>query len=987
MTEHILIGIVSVIVLGIGAQWLAWRIRVPSILLLLIFGFVAGPVTGLLPPESLQGDWLFAFVSLSIGIILFEGGLSLRISELREVGRAVLNLITIGVLVTWALAGLAAYYVAGFNVGLSIQIGAILTVTGPTVVIPLLRHVRPKGRVGAIAKWEGITIDPVGAMLAVLVLETILLLNQTTTAVGETASFAAAALHAVEGLLLTIFISVGISVIGAAFLILILYRRLVPDYLQSSVALMIVVATFALSNVLQPESGLLEVTLMGIIMANQKYVAVRRITEFKEDLQVLLIACLFIMLSARLDLSVLDHFDGYAFAFLGVLILVIRPIAVFLSTFGTRLSWKEKTFLSWMAPSNVLQPESGLLEVTLMGIIMANQKYVAVRRITEFKEDLQVLLIACLFIMLSARLDLSVLDHFDGYAFAFLGVLILVIRPIAVFLSTFGTRLSWKEKTFLSWMAPRGIVAAAVASLFAFRLEEIYGNAVDSVVPIVFLVIVGTVAVYGLTISPLARYLGLADPNPQGVLFLGAYLWTQRAAMALQERGFKVLLIDANTKNIEQAKENGLAAETADALSEAVIDELDLSGLGRFVALTPNDEVNALAALHFTEVFENSEVYQLAARPGSQRDRRGELPEHLRGRPLFGESTTNASLAKRFNDGGEIQPFELTEDFPYKALQARYDDDVVLLFVVRGGGTLLVHAEEDQLTPQLGDTVIVMLPPFLKERDLTDAAFFEDLVAHAFVVDLDEEATYGEIVRQASVLFAQRLPIAADRLAKGLLESMQYGGAPISQGVALPHYRIPRISQPELVLVRCKLGICIKIEADQEPMFDPAEPIYAFIFLVSPEDNPGQHLRTLAHIAGRTISTKRLRTAKSCGRRLSYLPNACLSLPTALLKGCWKACSMEGRLFRRGWPCPIIVFLGSRSRSWFWCAASWVFVSRLKRIKSRCSIPPSRSTPLYFWSAPKTIPASIYARWPISPAASAKNATSMRGVRRLTSNN
>ena len=487
-----------------------------------------------------------------------------------------------------------------------------------------------------------------------------------------------------------------------------------------------------------------------------------------------------------------------------------------------------------------------------MGIIMANQKYVPVRRITEFKEDLQVLLIACLFILLSARLDLGVLNYFDTSAFIFLGVLILVIRPIAVFLSSLGTRLTWKEKTLLAWLAPRGIVAAAVASLFAFRLEEVYGStAVDSVVPIVFLVIVGTVAVYGLTISPLARYLGLADPNPQGVLFLGAYLWVQRAAMALRDLGFNVLLIDANTKNIEQAKENDLAAETADALSEAVIDELDLSGLGRLLALTPNDEVNALAALHFTEVFENNEVYQLAARPESQRDRRRELPEHLRGRPLFGESTTHASLSNRFQDGGEIRTFELTEDVPYEALRARYDDDLVLLFVVRGPSTLLVHAEENQISPLPGDIVLVMLPPFLKERDLADEAFFEDLVAHAFVVDLDDEATYPEIVRQASILFAQRLPIAADRLSRGLLESMRYGGAPIAQGVVLPHYRIPRIAQPELVLVRCKRGTHIEVEHTDEASVDPAEPIYAFIFLVSPEDNPGQHLRTLAHLAGR----------------------------------------------------------------------------------------------------------------------------------------
>ena len=130
---HSIFGIVTVLVLGIGAQWLAWRIKIPSILLLLIVGFVAGPVTGFLPHESLQGDWLFAFVSLAIGIILFEGGLSLRVTDLQEIGRSVVGLITVGVLITWVLATLAAFYILGFPIGLSIQLGAILTVTGPTV--------------------------------------------------------------------------------------------------------------------------------------------------------------------------------------------------------------------------------------------------------------------------------------------------------------------------------------------------------------------------------------------------------------------------------------------------------------------------------------------------------------------------------------------------------------------------------------------------------------------------------------------------------------------------------------------------------------------------------------------------------------------------------------------------------------------------------------------------------------------------------------
>ncbi|QXD14854.1 cation:proton antiporter [Rhodocaloribacter litoris] len=750
--QQIVIGIVSVIVLGISAQWLAWRFKLPSILLLLVFGFLAGPVTRLLPPESLQSDWVFAFVSLSIGIILFEGGLSLRLPELREVGKVVFNLITIGVLVTWVLAGLAAYYVAGFNLGLSIQIGAILTVTGPTVVVPLLRHVRPSGRVGAVAKWEGITVDPVGAILAVLVLETILLLNQGASVVEAGGGVSNAAVHAVEGLLLTIAISVGISVIGAALLILVLHRRLVPDYLQSSIALMVVVGTFALSN--------------------------------------------------------------------------------------------------------VLQEESGLLEVTLMGIMMANQKYVPVRRITEFKEDLQVLLIACLFIVLSARLELEALDYLDERALLFLGLLVLVVRPVAVWLSSLRTNLNWREKVFLSWMAPRGIVAAAVASLFAFRLEPIYPGQVDGLVPVVFLVIVGTVTVYGLTISPLARYLGLAEPNPQGVLMLGAHLWARRMAALLQELGFKVLLIDSNLDNVERARRGHLPAVPVNALSESVLDELDLSGMGRFLALTPNDEVNALAALHFAEVFESTSVYQLAGRPENLRDPRNELPSHLRGRPLFGGHVTFSMLNDRFNQGGELAVVELSEKRTFEALQAEYDGDVVLLFVVRNGN-LIVNAEEGQVTPQPGDRVMVFLPPRIREQAEAAEVSFEHLVTRAFVLDLEEALPFEELVEEVAALFAQRLPVTAARLARGFLDGARYGGMPVTRGMALPHLRVPEIEEPELVLVRCRDGIhAPRYEAEgagEENGGEAghAEKVYAVFFLVSPEDNPGKHLRTLANLASR----------------------------------------------------------------------------------------------------------------------------------------
>ena len=746
MTELAIRSIVLVLVLGIGAQWLAWRIRIPSILLLLTVGFVAGPVTGLLDPASLQGDWVFAFVSLSIGIILFEGGLSLRLSELREVGKAVRNLITVGVLITWVLASLGAYYIAGLPTGLAIQLGAILTVTGPTVVIPLLRHVRPKGRVGAIAKWEGITIDPAGAILAVLVLEAILLIHASPAAANLEGSFGEAAFHAVQGLLLTIAISVGISVLGAGTLILLLHRRLVPDYLQNAVALMMVVGVFALSN--------------------------------------------------------------------------------------------------------TLQAESGLLEATLMGIIMANQKYVPVRRIVEFKENLQVLLIGSLFIILSARLNLDALDYIDGPALLFLGLLILVVRPVAVVFSSFGTGLNWREQAFLSWLAPRGIVAAAVASLFSFELQAVYPQQAESLVPLIFLAIVSTVAVYGLTLPPLARYLRLADPDPQGLLFLGAHPWAQQMALLLRDLGVRVLLIDANVKNIELARQHGLPAVAANVLSESEIDQIDLDGIGRFLAMTENDEVNTLASLMFAEMFDSKAVFQLDARHRYELEHLGEGPSSLRGRPLFGPRMTYAQLERRFEEGGEIRAVTLTEDIPYEAVQTRYGQNAIPLFVLRGQ-EVHVFAEEGQAVPETGDTLILFTPPLITRKVEREAPLFETLVTQAFLIDAGPNETFAQIVHQASSWFALRLPITADRLADGFLEIARSGAMPVAHGMALPHYRLSVIEEPKLVMVRCREGIPIEVEDTVHERHQSTQPVHAVFFLVSPEDHPERHLHTLAQLAGR----------------------------------------------------------------------------------------------------------------------------------------
>ena len=282
-----LLVIAAVFVLGIGAQWLAWRLRVPSILLLLAFGVLAGPVAGILPRETMQGNWLFPFVSLSVGIILFEGGLSLRLKEFREVGRSVVNLITLGVLVTGVMATLGLHSLVGMSWNVAIILGTLLTVTGPTVVLPLLRHVRPAGRVGTIAKWEGITIDPIGAILAVLVLESVILLHETAAGGVPTGGHGSVATTLLLGIVQELVVGVGVAALAAALLVVLLHRRLVPDWLQIPLALMVVVAAFALANTLKEEAGLLEATLLGIFMANQPYVSMRRITEFKEDLSLI----------------------------------------------------------------------------------------------------------------------------------------------------------------------------------------------------------------------------------------------------------------------------------------------------------------------------------------------------------------------------------------------------------------------------------------------------------------------------------------------------------------------------------------------------------------------------------------------------------------------------------------------------------------------------------------------------------------------------
>ena len=595
MSEHLLVGLATILVLGIGAQWLAWRVSLPAILLLLIFGFIAGPATGFINPNDIFGNLLLPLVSVSVAIILFEGGLSLKFSEVKAVTGVIRNLVTIGVLVSWILTSVISYLIFGLGLQISVLLGAVLVVTGPTVIIPLLRHIRPSGRVGSIMKWEGIIIDPIGAVLAVLVFEVIISvgLEQATTLV-------------LVSIFKTILIGAVLGLAGAKLVIVILKRHWVPDYLQNPVSLMIVVFVFVCSNVVQIESGLLTVTIMGIALANQRWVSIKHIVEFKENLRVLFISSLFIILSARLTLDELSY------------------------------------------------------AVTVKGLV-------------------------------------------------FLVLMILLVRPVSIFISTFFSDLNIREKLFLSWMAPRGIVAAAVASVFALRLVDVGYEQAERIVDITFLIITGTVAIYGLSAFQVAKRLGLAKPNPEGILMVGAHNWARSIAKFLHDNGFQVTLVDSNWANVSAARQEGLKSYYQNILIEDLSEDIELDGIGRLLAVTPNDEVNSLAALHFIEDFGRSQVYQLPKVSKFSAKSEESIPQHLRGRLLFGPEATFAYLDQKFASGATLKKTPLTGEFSYESFKKLYGNKALPMFIIRKDNTLIVLASDTTPKPMPGQFLISLV--------------------------------------------------------------------------------------------------------------------------------------------------------------------------------------------------------------------------------------------------------------------------------------
>lgn len=633
----------AVPVLGIAAQWIAWRFRWPSILLLLIFGVGLGTIYNIdeilaepfhansdhsssitaeggpnssplersnvdVPPAPRIAEMiLFPLVSLSVAIIMFEGGLSLRLRELESSGRVVLQLVTVGVLVSGCLTFLAAWLILEMHPRVAALLGGILVVTGPTVVIPLLRHIRPSGRIGSIIKWEGIVIDPVGAILAVLLYEQLFvgLIHSRTL------------FQSVMTLGMTVAVGAVMGWLAAQILIQMVRRFLVPDFLHGVFFLASALAVYAISNLLQEESGLVTVTLMGIVLANQKQISIDHVFHFKENLRVFLISCLFIVLGSRIDLSAILQ-------------------------------------LGWRGP-------------------------------------------------------------------VFLAAIIVVVRPVSVFLSTLGSKIGTRERTFLAFLAPRGIVAAAVSSVFALKIVTLldpvsYPDLVadaERIVPVTFLIIFGTVLAYGLGAIPLARLLGLDDSDPQGILFAGADRWTCEVALAIKNAGFTVLLVDNNYRKISAARLRGLDAECISVLSEQFIEENDFGGIGRLAAVTRSDEVNALAAREFAEVFGRSNVFQLVA---LQRGQRSSLGDNIKARTLFGPELNYDKVHQLFEQSWQLRTTRLSDEFQFCNFIDQHQQKCHVLFVIENGSKLTIVEDPLKLDPKPGQTLISLVPIELNQE-------------------------------------------------------------------------------------------------------------------------------------------------------------------------------------------------------------------------------------------------------------------------------
>lgn len=582
--EHLLLGKVALIgAAGIGAQWLAWRLHLPAVILLTLAGVAIGPVAGWVEPHQDFGHLLRPFVGLAVAVILFEGGLSLERAELARVGSTVQRLLLITLPVTGALAGVAAHTLAGFSWPVAVLVGALLVITGPTVIIPLLRQAKLDRQTASTLKWEGILNDPIGALLAVLVFEYLVQAAAPGVFLAQAlaGSFAAGVL----------------GVAGAALFAWATQRGEIAEFLKAPVLIGLVAAIYALGNALQAEAGLIGVTLLGVGLANFGLANLEQLRRFKEYVGIVLVSALFVTLAATLEPGMTDQ-------------------------------------LTW-------------------GLV------------------------------------------------AFVAVLLVVIRPAAVWLATLGSGLDWRRRLFFGWIAPRGIVAVAVAGVFGPRLAEQGYPQADALVPLAFLVVFVTVVLHGSTVGLLGRRLGLAAGPEHDVLIVGATPWSCALAGTLRRIGLPVTLADRNPHHLV-GTDPGVDTFEGEILSEQAEQRLDLERYEHVIAATDSDSYNALVASQFALEQGTDRTFQLASHPEAAPTA---LRREARGRVLLGEGYDSDWLDDRLRDGWGFGCLRLRRG------RTQPPERAVSVATLDTGGEIQFRAADGAFRPAAGDTLLLFAPP------------------------------------------------------------------------------------------------------------------------------------------------------------------------------------------------------------------------------------------------------------------------------------
>lgn len=678
--QHVLLTMAVALSTGVFLTALARRLRWPAILLLLCGGMLLGPHgVGMVSPASLGGG-LKVLVSLLVGVILFEGGLTLDLAGYRRGSRVILRLLSVGALVTWLGATTALWLLTGFSAAQCLIIASLVIVTGPTVIGPLLKRVRVTERLHHILHWEGVLIDPIGVFIAVLCFEA-LALGRGSDALLDFA--------------VRIGSGLGIGVASGWLLAVALKRGWIAREMQGAGTLAGAVALFGLAEATAAEAGLLAVTVAGLVIGWQRPVDLSRIRHFKGEITEISIGVLFVLLSARLDPS---QFSKLGVAGLGAVAAVV-----------------------------------------------------------------------------------------------------LLVRPLAVGLSTWGSELSSKERLFLSWVAPRGIVAASMASLFAIELEALGAPRPRFVESFTFAVIIGTILLQGSTAGWLAGRLDLLRRQPSGWLLVGAHDLNRRLARELRRAGHAVLLVDTNRRQVRRAQDEQLPTMLADVFDvEAIRAHPSMVRIGNLLAATPNDELNQQISRRWRRVLGDDHCFS-----------------------GWGDKSTAAMT------------HELEAGMARMVLSHNPPVGGVPLVAIDAEGMCLVEAGEaprDE-TPHLW---------LVREGSLFALALHDDLV-----LDLPEGSSAVDVLESLVDLAQTRLGLRRDETAGALEALMQRERAMptlLGHGIAVPHLFLPHLEHPHCLLARLPQAT---------RWLESEEGVDLVILLLSPADDEHAHLAMLADMARR----------------------------------------------------------------------------------------------------------------------------------------